>query len=95
MRTPNGAKMDPKSTLFLRVKIKRIHCKKQGLGSQTPLFSWVKNQVLVFFFKKRFFHNLAFRLDAKPIFQVYGPIFSHCCACFSIVFSGANFGVMH
>ena len=70
MRAPNGAKMDPKSALFLRVKIVRIHCKKQGLGSQTSLFSWPQISVFVFFSKNMFFHNPAFRLDRKLIFQV-------------------------
>ena len=54
-----------------------------------------KIKFLFVFVKKLFFHNPAFRLDGKPIFQVYGPCFSHFCACFSIVFFGANFGVMH
>ena len=91
MRAPNGAKMDPKRTLFQRVKIMRIHCKKHGLGSQTSLFSWVKNQVFDFDSKKRLFHNLAFCLGRKPIFQVYGPICSPFRGCFLGYFFGPLF----
>ena len=54
MRVPNGAKMDPKSALFLRVKIMRIHCKKQGLGSQNPFFPGPK-LYLFYFFQKSYF----------------------------------------
>jgi len=51
MRAPNGAKMNPKSTLFLRVKIMRIHCKKQGLGGGL-LIIWPVPKSSFFFFCK-------------------------------------------
>ena len=70
MRASNGAKMAPKNALFLRVKIKRIHCKKQGLGRPGLPFFVGQKSVFLFSSKKRLFHNLAFRLDRKPICQV-------------------------
>ena len=70
MRAPNGAKMDPKSALFLRVKIKRIHCKKQVLGGGPFIIRYAPKSCLFIFVKKLFFHNPAFRLDGKLIFQV-------------------------
>ena len=42
-RVQDRAKMGPKSALFLRVKIKRIHCKKQGLGGVPPSFVMHQN----------------------------------------------------
>jgi hypothetical protein len=70
MRASNGAKMAPKNALFLRVKIKRIHCKKQGLGGGRSIIRYAPNLSFIFFVKKLFFHNQAFRLDRKLIFQV-------------------------
>jgi len=70
MRVPNGAKMDPKSALFLRVKIMRIHCKKQGLGRGAAILKLDQNLVFYFCKKKLLFHDPAFRLDRKLIFQV-------------------------
>ena len=55
MRVPNGAKMDPKSALFLRVTIMRIHCKKQGLGGGDIILKLDKNQVFIRFCKKTAF----------------------------------------
>ena len=76
MRALNGAKIYPTSALFLRVQIKRIHCKKQGLGGRGFILKLYKNLVFVCFVKKLIFHNPAFRLYRKLIFQVYGPVFS-------------------
>ena len=70
MRAPNGAKMEPKSALFLSVKIIRIHCKKQGLGSVGPPVALPQNPVFFVLQKKLLVHNPAFRLDGNPIFQV-------------------------
>ena len=67
MRIPNGAKMNPKNAILLLVKIMRIQCKKQGWGGPIIL---KLNQNQVFFVKKLLFHNPAFRLDRKLIFQV-------------------------
>ena len=69
MRVPNGGKMDPKSALFLRVTIMRIHSKKQGLGSRASLVKGFQNQN-IFLSKKLIFHNPPFRLDRNPIFEV-------------------------
>ena len=49
MRAPNGAKIDLKSALFLRVKIKRIHCKKQGLWGGACILNLDTNQVCFYF----------------------------------------------
>ena len=89
MRSPNGAKMDPKSALFLRVKIMRIHCKKQGWGG----IHLKHGQKLVFVFcKKLLFHNPAFRLNRKLIFQVYGPFFTILEVMLGVFFRDANLG---
>ena len=51
MSTPNGAKMEPKSGLFLGVKIIRVHCKthrKAGIQAVPFLF---KMQILFFYEK--------------------------------------------
>ena len=52
MRALNGAKIDPKSALFLRVQIKRIHCKKQGLGGRGFILKLYQNLVFFCFVEK-------------------------------------------
>ena len=95
MRVPNGAKMDPKSALFLRVTIMRIHCKKQGLGGGDFILKLDKNQVFICFCKKTAFSQPSISPRREAYFSGLRTIFSLFCACFSIVFFGANFGVMH
>ena len=55
MRASNGPKMDPKRALFLRVKIVRIHCKKQGLGGGDFILKLDQNLGFLFFCKKTAF----------------------------------------
>ncbi len=47
--------MDPKSALFLRVKIVRIHCKKQGLGGGRSIIRYAPKTSFFFFVKKTAF----------------------------------------
>ena len=75
MRAPNGAKIDLKSALFLRVKIKRIHCKKQGLGGGAFILKLDQNLGFLFFF------------GGGPIIIRYAPKSSCFSVCKKTVFS--------
>ena len=82
--------MEPKSALFLSVKIIRIHCKKWGKGSRELIVKLPQNQGALFLAKKLILHNPPFRLR-NPIFEVYGPIFSLFLRCFFGHFFGTRF----
>ena len=70
MRAPNGAKMDPKSALFWRVKIMRIHCKKQGLGGGACILNLDKKTYFYFFCKKNcFFTTQRFASTGSSFFR--------------------------
>ena len=47
--------MDPKSALFLSVKIMRIHCKKQGLGGGRSIIRYAPKSSFFIFAKKTVF----------------------------------------
>ena len=94
MRVPNGAKMDPKSALFLSVKIMRIQCKTQGWGGGPLILKLDKNQVFVFFCKKKyFFTTQRFASTGSSFFRFKDLFLHHFKGVFWGLFSGRDFGI--
>ena len=90
MRAPNGAKMDLASALFLRVKIMRIHCKKQGLGGVPSSFVMHQNQV--FFCKKNwFFTTQRFASTGSSLFRFKDLFFHNFRGVFGVFVFGTRF----
>ena len=89
MRVPNGGKMDPKSALFLRVTIMRIHSKKQGLGGGDLILKLDKNQVFICFCKKNcFFTTQHFASTGSLFFRFTDHVFHIFVHVFLLFFSG-------
>ncbi len=94
MRVPNGAKLDPKSTLFLRVKIVRIHCNKQGLGGGPSILNLDKKTHFVFFCKKNcFFITQRFASTGSSFIRLKDLFFHDFRGVFGGIFSGRDFGI--
>ena len=93
MRAPSGAKMDLKSALFQRVKIMRIHCKKQGLGGRLHLKTGPKYSFYVFCKKKWFFTTQHFASTGSLFFRFKDLLFHRFIGVLGCLFSGRDFGI--
>ena len=93
MRAPNGAKMDPKNTLFWLVKIMRFHCKKQGSGGGPFILKLDQNIVFLFFVKNCFFTTQRFASTGSSFFRLKDLFFHHFRGVFGGRFSGRDFGM--
>ena len=94
MRAPNGAKMNLNSALFQRVKIMRIHCKKQGLGGGNHLKTVPTYIFFIFFCKKNcFFTTQHFASTGSLFFRFKDLLFHHFRGVLGCLFSGRDFGI--
>ena len=86
--------MDPKSALFWRVKILRIHCKKQGLGGgSTHLKTRPKSSFYFFCNKNCFFTTQRFASTGSSFFRFKDLFLHHFRGVFGDLFSGRDFGM--
>ena len=81
--------MDPKSALFLRATIMRIHCKKQGLGGGPFIIRYAPKSSFFFLCKKTVFSQPSISPRREAYFSgLRTMFFTFLCMFFYCFFRG-------